>query len=357
MDASDRRQRASEEAASWWVRIGAGELERTEREEFVDWLRESPVHVAEMLRIAKVNDALDQFQGWLQVNTDGPDDEENVVALPELPKSESRPALPRTAHKRYWTGLIAAGAALLVLGPIGLFLGYRAHVIETDRGERREVALTDGSVVEVDPESRLRLAFEEHTRRIFLERGRALFKVAKDPQRPFLVEADGATVRAVGTAFGVEHRKQDIVVTVVEGKVAVSGKETSLPGPASAGVTTLVPAAQSPQDLLLIAGEQVRMPLSTSTQPLGKESVRKVDSERELAWARGQLVFDDKTVAEAVAEFNHYNRIQLRVADAAIGMRTVSGVFDASDPESFIAFLQTDTTVHVTRSGSEMILQ
>jgi transmembrane sensor len=99
------------------------------------------------------------------------------------------------------------------------------------------------------------------------------------------------------------------------------------------------------------------MPLSTSTQPLGKESVRKVDSERELAWARGQLVFDDKTVAEAVAEFNHYNRIQLRVADAAIGMRTVSGVFDASDPESFIAFLQTDTTVHVTRSGSEMILQ
>ena len=353
MDASDRRRRASEEATAWWVRFRAGELERAEREEFVDWLRESAVHVAEMLRIAKVNNALDQFQGWLQINTDGPDDDDqNVVELPALPKPVSGLGPPPSSRKRHWTGLIAASAALLVLGAMGLFISFRAQVIETDRGERREVALSDGSVVDVDPETRLRVAFEEHTRRVFLERGRALFKVAKNPERPFLVEADDTTVRAVGTAFGVEHGKQGLVVTVAEGRVGVFVKETSTPVPPSVSVTAPELPAQAPTELFLTAGQQVRMPSSGRV-----ESVRKVDSDRELAWAKGQLVFDDKTVAEAVQEFNRYNRVQLRVANEGLGMRTVSAIFDASDPESFIAFLQTEVSVQVTRSDSEIVLQ
>src|SRR5690242_16240157 len=86
MDANDRRMRAGEEAAAWWVRFRAGDLGRAEREEFVDWLRESALHVAEMLRIAKVSDSLDQFQGWLQINTEAQDENENVVDLPTSPK-------------------------------------------------------------------------------------------------------------------------------------------------------------------------------------------------------------------------------------------------------------------------------
>lgn len=349
MDTSDRRLRASEEAAAWWVRFRAGELERAEREEFVDWLRESAVHVAEMLRIAKVNDSLDQFQGWLQINTDGPQDEdENIVELPVPRKPVPSPGPPPSYRRFRWRGVIAASSAVLVLGAIGLFLNLRAQVIQTDRGERREVALADGSVLEVDPETRLRVAFEEHTRQVFLERGRALFKVARNPERPFLVQADGTTVRAVGTEFGVDHREQGIIVTVAEGKVGVSVKEAlppALPSPSE------IPPPPPAKEVLLIAGQQVRMPSSGRV-----ESVRKVDSERELAWAKGQLVFDNETVAAAVDEFNRYNRIQLRVADDALGKRTVSAVFDASDPESFIAFLQTEVSVQVTRSNGEIIL-
>jgi len=82
------------------------------------------------------------------------------------------------------------------------------------------------------------------------------------------------------------------------------------------------------------------------------EPVRKVDSDRELAWAKGRLVFDNETVADAIREFNRYNRVQLHVADEALAKRPVSAVFDASDPESFIAFLQTVASVRVTRSDS-----
>jgi transmembrane sensor len=87
------------------------------------------------------------------------------------------------------------------------------------------------------------------------------------------------------------------------------------------------------------------------------EPVRSVDSGRELSWAKGELVFDNETIAAAVEEFNRYNRVQLRVTDRALAARPVSGVFDASDPESFIAFLQTATSARVTRSESEIILQ
>lgn len=393
MDASDRRRRASEEAAAWWVRLQSEELARAEREQFVDWLRESAVHVAEMLRVAKVHDALEQFQGWAKIATDEPDDGgsgsgDNIVSLPQYPRSAaslvSLPATGGEEHKtgaslsdwrrgardeafrratrrRLWIGAIAAGLAAVAIAAMLLSPMLRGQTtIETERGERREVALADGSVLEVDPQTRIRVAFEEHTRRIFLERGRALFRVAKNPARPFLVQADGTTVRAVGTAFGVDWQKQGVIVTVAEGKVGVFAstpsppeevEKTSTPGEPDSP-STATKQARRPMEVLLAAGQQLRMPSSGATEP-----VRTVNSERELAWAKGQLVFDNETVRDAIEEFNRYNRVRLHVTDEALAMRPVSGVFDASDPESFIGFLQTVASVHVTRGESEIIMQ
>ena len=119
-----------------------------------------------------------------------------------------------------WT---MAAAMLVMIGTAALLLSSgRAGVIQTERGERREVALADGSVVQVDPETRLRVKYEEHVRRVYLEHGRAFFHVAKNAERPFLVESNDTAVRAVGTAFAVEQRDNaTILVTVAEGKVAI----------------------------------------------------------------------------------------------------------------------------------------
>ena len=82
MDATDRRKRVAEEAAQWWVLL-QGEVPRIERERYVDWLRETPLHVAEMLHVAQVHGALEQFERWAAIPTDGSgDDEENIVLLP-----------------------------------------------------------------------------------------------------------------------------------------------------------------------------------------------------------------------------------------------------------------------------------
>ena len=347
MAASDRRKQATEEAAAWWVRLQTEELPRAEREQFVDWLRESAVHVAEMLHVAKVHGALEHFQRWAHISTDGPD-QSNVVSLhgeaavsghgeaaasghEEAAASGSPPPACSPFRRRLRLCALAASFAGLVIAATWPLISVRGQTIQTERGERREVALSDGSVVAVDPETRLRVNFEEHTRGVFLDRGRALFRVAKNPDRPFLVHADGTTVRAVGTAFGVERQKQGIVVTVAEGKVAVFQMDSAQP---LLGVR------------LLTAGEQVTMQSSGTAEP-----VRKVDSDRKLAWAKGRLDFDNQTVATAVQEFNRYNRVQLHVADEALAKRPVSGVFDASDPESFIAFIQTMAPVRVARSN------
>src|SRR5690348_8732914 len=178
MDANSRRARTRAEAAEWWVRIEANGLSREEREQFVDWLRESAVHVAEMLRMAEVHGALERSHDWVRVPTDDAQPAAtNVVAFAPAtePSHQAPPAdTTRSTVRRRWTVGVALAASVAALGVfLTLFLG--TQVIETGRADRRSVTLADGSVVQIDPESRLRIQLEKTERNVSLERGRALF--------------------------------------------------------------------------------------------------------------------------------------------------------------------------------------
>ena len=339
MEPTERRRRASEEAADWWLQLQSADMPREQREAFVDWLRESPMHIAEMLRVASVHGALDQFERWARIATSGSsDDEDTVVTLP--PRSETRASAPARPSALRWS--IAALVACITIAVALLLPGLRGQVMETERGERREVVLADGSVVQIDPETRLRVRFEDRVRRVFLDSGRALFRVARNPNRPFLVEADATTVRAVGTAFGVERRKQAVVVTVVEGKVAIEG---------TAAFTATQAAEMPDAAIFLTADEQANVPSAGSAA-----QIRKVDSSRALAWAEGRLIFEDTPVGEVVEQFNRYNTIQLHVQGEQLARRTISGVFNAANPEAFIDFIQATASVQVERDGDGSIV-
>src|SRR5580700_9534531 len=321
MDASDRRRRVAEEAAEWWVLL-QGEVTRREREDYVDWLRESSVHVAEMLRVAQLHGALEKFQRWSEIPTAGGGTESTVVPLVPPTHTTSSPPLKHTP--RDWRLAASVAAALLVVAGLTawLLIGLRGQVIETQRGERRQMALADGSVVQVDPETRLKVDYEEHTRRVELERGRALFHVAKNSERPFLVRVRNTTVRAVGTAFAVEEADHTVVVTVAEGRVAVLNEpvtESQLPDTAREKKTTAVMRADKAAgrneprlagsgvtEIILTANQQITVAGAGTAEP-----VREVDSARVLSWADGRLIFENEAVERAVSEFNRYNRIQL----------------------------------------------
>jgi len=290
MDVGERRTRACAEAAEWWVQLQSPEMSRCEREQFVRWLRESAVHVAEMLRIAHVHHALAQFESWANISTAG-SAEETVVELPIAIPTEGRKRRGRPHRRMRVVGAIAA--SLLGIGALTVCLpSLRGKTLETERGERREVTLSDGSLLQLDPQTTLRVKFGEQTRRIVLARGRALFRVEKDPHRPFIVEAEGTTVRAVGTAFAVDHYQPNIIVTVAEGRVLVA----PLPPPAPSRANT---ASRDPGGIALSANQQLT--LGGKDAP---EAVRQVDSHRELAWTKGRLVLDNVTVAAAIAALN-----------------------------------------------------
>jgi transmembrane sensor len=404
MNASNRRARAAAEAAQWWIRIESGDLSREAREQFVDWLRESAIHVAEMLRMAEVHGALERFHDWVRIPTDedGAQSGDNVVPFePVQPQSrqhagfardlagrdsgaaatvrasgagrrggvgssagEASPskeaeAAPTGASRRRWIAGFVLAATVAVIGVfLALFPG--TQVIETGRAERRSITLADGSVLQIDPESRLRIRLTQQERDVSLERGRAHFRVAKDPSRPFVVRAEATQVRAVGTQFGVEQSREGIVVTVAEGKVAVLARDASRDGAAKRDGAGSAPPPVGPAgtsgsaagaEVLLSAGEQVIVPRRGPA-----EAVRAVDTDRELAWVAGRLVFDNDSVADVIEEFNRYNVVQLHVASPQLAQRSVSGVFDASEPESFIGFIQSVAPVNVRRAGQDITI-
>jgi ferric-dicitrate binding protein FerR (iron transport regulator) len=320
-----------------------------------------------LLRIAQVHDALERFNLWSEIEVDAISGEShNVVSLREVaqrsPEASHGNAASRS-HVNVWA--IAATVCLCAILGAWLALGARGQVIETDLAERRQVMLEDGTVVHLEPETRLRVKFQDRLRSVSLERGRALFRVTKDVQRPFLVDADHTSVRAVGTAFGVENGTRGVVVTVAEGKVAVGRTkgagashfviqhENPPAGSNKENSGTRSSDAKTPDaEIFLTAGQQVTIQSSGSA-----DRVRAVDTARALAWAEGQLVFENETLADVVAEFNRYNRTQLHISDSRLAARRVSGVFEATDTETLLAFIrQGGSEIHILRTDDGIVI-
>lgn len=331
----------SEEAAEWFVRIKDHDLDTTDQRTYVRWLKESPAHVAEFLRVS---------QGYLryrkaQLPSFEPDTsiESNVVDLRPLLEVEPADGLAEPEQRsRMATWKIAATVAAVSLS---LLVGVVAktiwldRTIETGAGEWRQIALTDGSTMRVLPLTEVKIKFSDQRRTIELVRGEAFFQVAKDKHRPFVVNSGLASVRAVGTQFAVSRVTGEVVVTVSEGRVAVT--QTEAPRVAQVQTEISVPP---PAELPVSANEQVKV--SKDTWPT---EVKKVDASNVLAWTRQQLVFSTETISEAAAAFNRLNRVQISVDDPEIAQWRACCAFDATDPESFAEAMAEESGIALIR--------
>lgn len=345
MDHRDRRHHAALEAAEWILRLQEPKVPRSERAEYVRWLRESPLHLGQMLRVSHIHSELVVFPYWSEIapahDCSGGGAVVELSGVRGPPIKESRPV--GCGGFGYWISALAAAIAILsvALAYFGYF-GYH-RTIDTEAGQRLTVTLRDGSVVRVSPETTLRVSFTKNERRVVLSRGEALFLVAKDPAKPFLVETNRTRVQAVGTAFSVEHRYDSVIVIVEEGRVAVTQAPSEPP---------LAPApTRAVAEISLDADQQIIVPPGGS---IGQ--VRKVDSHRELAWADGHLVFDHDSVAAVVRQFNRFNRVQIKVLDPQLAARQVSAVFSVSDPEAFVTFLEAVANIRVEHPAWNMIV-
>jgi len=189
----------------------------------------------------------------------------------------------------------------------------------------------------------VRVQFSAAERRVGLEAGEALFSVAKNPARPFIVSAGKISVRAVGTAFEVRLAKTGVEVFVSEGRVQVSEKAESTETPAG-------------PPLLLAAGHRVLVPNMSVPTDSKVEQIDEPAIRDTLSWQAPRLVFVDTPLADVVAQFNHWNRVQLVLGDTGLAGRPVGGNFRADNVEAFVRLLESSRDIAITRPSSDRII-
>jgi transmembrane sensor len=336
-----------EQARAWLISNRESGLSPESRAEFLAWLQASPMHVCAYLAIAKVAAELQSVsqafdtpvEQLIEMARDEQDD--NVAAmvpweskLAEDTRAEA--ARPRDHCMPRWPLAIAASVAAVTLTVMSWWFFAQASAPReyfTEHGEQRVVRLDDGSVLHLNSDSDVSVFYTKATRDIVMKQGQALFKVSEDKARPFRVRVGTTEVVAVGTDFDVRRMGDDVLVTVVQGSVAVM--KLAVAASIESG------AAQKPVSLRLAAGQQARLadgPLSTSPRNF---AVQTVDVRPVVAWVEQKIMFEHETLQNVAAEFNRYGSTQLIIEDAQIATVRISGVFHAYDLESFVLYLET----------------
>jgi transmembrane sensor len=235
---------------------------------------------------------------------------------------------PRRPSRRF--APLAAAAAITVIG-IGAWLAMPLFssarmTVETAIGQTRELQLSDGSRVFVGAGSLLTASLGDKRRDIVLERGEAYFEVAKDPLRPFRVEAGDTAVTAIGTAFNVRRTGTQVVVTVSEGEVAVD-------------------------DERLKAGQQLVTASARRTSPVESVAPAAVAS-----WREGRLQFSGEPLSSVVVDINRYSTRRIEITDPGVADLRVTGTVSAGNIESWLKSLEKSLPVQVG-TGEDGVLR
>jgi transmembrane sensor len=319
------REQAESAAAGWIARRERDDWSPADQEELEQWMAASMHNRVAWLRVRAA------WQETQRLNTVLHDAPAGTVPSPEqirLPYFDAGRA-EHAAVKRNTTcsrptlrpRAIVACVLLICATATAWRIWQGNFAYETDVGAVEAIPLADGSKVTLNTDSRISVDLNQHERRINLGQGEAYFEVTKDSQRPFVVWAGDERIVAVGTRFSVRRDGEAIRVMVTEGTVRVE--------PADAAA---VPA------MLLQAGTVARAVgdgVVIHQKPLA-------ELEQLLTWRTGYLAFDRTALAEAVAEFNRYNRRKIQIADPAIATIRIGGYFRATNVDAFLRLIESD---------------
>ncbi|HEY1110729.1 MAG TPA: FecR domain-containing protein [Opitutaceae bacterium] len=311
---------------------------------YAAWLRSDPRHAAAVARVERALALLDEMPAVQEPL------EQRFGVVSKAPEVEDAGKWPRRVIVFPRWALAAAAAAVVIVASVMGYVRYtqpmarEQHYAATAEAPRR-VALEDGSVLELNARSAVRVLLSARERRVTLTTGEAHFAVAHDAARPFVVRAGGVAVRAVGTAFTVRMATGEVDVAVVEGRVAVSRVED------------VATPATAPQ---LAAGERTRVAseppsrvaLAVPVEKLAPEAVRAL-----LAWHDPMTTFIDVPLRDVVARFNRRNVMQLTLADAELGGRRIGGVIALDQVEAFVSLLAQDGDIAVEKRAGEIVLK
>lgn len=316
---SAQSERAVDEAAAWLARLQRDDVAEADGLAFEAWLAAAPENKPAYRSALAV---------WHEFDAGA----DSVEA--ELASRARREAAGRTTRRQWLVGAgglgIAAGLAA-VIAPV-MTSGPAIQTLATHRGQRQRYTLADGSTIDLNAETRLRVNFSRSERRISLDDGEAIFDVTHDSTRPFIVAAGERTVRVVGTQFDVRNREGALTVTVARGKVEVR------PSAAATRVYALTPGQ--------------RLDVSVT----GAERTAFVDPQETFSWRAGRLVYRGEPLSDVVADLNRQFAEQIDIGDAELGKIPITGVIVLDDPKSVMMRLSLMLPIRAVPSGSGLTL-
>jgi transmembrane sensor len=318
-EVAPRRIRA--QAARWVTELHGPDRDADLEIKVRRWIEADPRHAAAF----ELATAAWQFSGDLP------------ASLPPRSSASASRVAPKVR------GPVLACLTLLILALMTAIYLARDPSLATGPGEQRTIVLTDGTQVSLNANSRVLVQYDARERKVTLKRGEALFNVVKHQSRPFIVVIGDRKVVALGTAFMVrreENGGRAFAVTLLEGRVAV--EPISWPD--------ALPSASTAELTLLNAGERLRVGAGTAG------TIDKPSIERMTAWRRGELIFDDASLSEAVAEFNRYGPMTISIDSATAGGFRVGGVFRIGDSSSFAHAIADAHNLRVIEHGSDIVI-
>lgn len=339
------------DAAAWFERHEWSEWDATAEREFQAWLSASTAHRIAFIRLQAAWERAERLKALGAGIPVGQVPARGAFAFASVPSaiepsqpdaapSDAQSTRSGTRRSRRPSGwrLAAAGslAALAILAWYASTPHWQTFV--TRVGTVAPVMLPDGSRLTLDSNTRLRVAFDSHHRTVRLDRGEAVFVVAKNPARPFTVEIADKRVVAVGTLFSVRRNADDIQVLVEEGRVRVEDH---------AGL------AGTPRTTQLEAGGEAE----THRGEIVIAHPGLPEIERQLSWRDGYLAFQGTQLSVVVAEFNRYLAKPIEIDDPSIESIRIGGRFRCTDPEAFLALLQQGFPVAVNREVNRVSLR
>ena len=312
----------SEKAAAFLERRRSGEWSDDDQATLRAWLAESLLHRAAYLRV------------------------EGAVAYAEhlatTHEFKVTPRQDRTAAGRdvIWSRLkmpILIAATIALAATAGLvYLSSSApppdRAYSTDIGGRTLLKFADGTVVDLDTDTALRIRMTSAQRMVWLDRGEAWFHVAHNAANPFTVIVGKHRVTDVGTEFLVRRRVSALEVALLNGKAALSTE--------GAPIAMLAPGDDA---------------IATSASMSVTRKTRQQLAD-ELAWRRGALVFRSSRLVDAVKEINRYNQTKIVIADPSISDLKFTGEIRSDGESDFLFLAQTMMGLHVDRRGEDILL-
>ena len=341
-----------QDAAQWIAKVDRG-LKPNEEIELSQWLEASPVHGETLIKCASMWDLLDVLSPIAK-----------LMPVEKLKLNDQDGTKAEFVAERYASNrLTKSSKSYLVLIAASLILAIGTFIMsplvtqkastpqeyvavsetkvpvksyKTAVGELSRVALSDGSVLQLNTDSEVNVAFSDSVRQVELVSGEVYFEVAKDPKKPFVVDVGDDKVAAIGTAFNIDSRPGlDTEVLVTEGKVRVS----------------LNSLAQSESDeLFLIQGQKVV--IGSSESKVNDDQ----DHETILSWREGMLVFQGEPLAQAIQEIDRYTSLKLTIVDDSIADIPVGGFFRTGDTEGLLQILSLNFGVGSKQIGDEILL-